>query len=259
LRARMQPVAVSFEAAPKRGGVFVSGARGSRPGRPFEPRFLAPQGDGREVRHLTTTFGGFIYIGKDMEQDGARGAGDAASIEREARRDDIDWEAIKHAYLHSGWSIRRICAKHGSTYGTLRSRAKAEGWVRIVPMKSLRPGRPPRLPGTPKTKGTTKDERRRRAVTERLFKIVEAKLTEIEERMAISESDRALESAADRERDARSLAALARIYAKLVELDDAAKKARGAEEDKQESAKETGQDADRLRQDLALRLKRLDQ
>lgn len=221
--------------------------RRSEPGRRF--RFaLAPETD--------------ITSAKDMEQDDARGVGEAGPHAAAPGRagSDVDWGAIKDAFLYSGWSIKRICAKHGSTYGTIRHRAETDGWVRVVPMKSLRPGRPPRLPGMPKKKHATKAQRRRREMVERLFKVLDAKLREIEERMAISDSEAAPpQSAADRERDTRGLTALARLLAKVIELDDAAREKEAGTADKTTSAKETGQDADRLRQDLALRLKRLDQ
>jgi hypothetical protein len=80
-------------------------------------------------------------------------------------------------------------------------------------MKSLRPGRPPRLPGMPKKKHATKAQRRRREMVERLFKALDAKLREIEERMTISDSEAPPQSAADRERDTRGLTALARLLA----------------------------------------------
>jgi len=182
-----------------------------------------------------------------MQQDDPRGEG------------GIDWDAIKHAYINSGWSLARIAAKHGSSADTIRARVRKYGWIRIVPMTPLRGGHPPRLAGVPKVTRATRNEVRRRQIAERLFTVVEAKLREIEERMAIRDSDSAPQSAADRERDARSLTALARVYAKLVDLDDAAKAKGDAEAAKQASVKETGQDADRLRQDLALRLKRFDQ
>ena len=201
-------------------------------------------------------------IGKDMAQDDARGEGEAGPhvVEPGTACGGIDWEAIKHAFLYSGWSIKRICAKHGSTYGTIRHRAEIDGWVRVVPMKSLRPGRPPRLPGMPKKKHATKNQRRRRAMVERLLNVLDAKLREIEEWMANGDSTIAApQSAADRERDTRGLTALARLLAKVIELDDATRAKEAGKTDKTMTAKETSQDADRLRRDLALRLKRLAQ
>ena len=58
---------------------------------------------------------------------------------------------------------------------------------------------------------------------DRLLKVLDRKLTEIETRMEEAHTEGAPHSAAELERDARSLTALARIYAKLVELDDEAK------------------------------------
>jgi hypothetical protein len=72
-----------------------------------------------------------------------------------------------------------------------------------------------------------------------------------------AESGEAMQSAADAERDARALIGFTRLYAKLIELDDAA---RAGGQGKTEGSKpEATDDADRLRRELALRLKRLNQ
>ena len=77
-------------------------------------------------------------------------------------------------------------------------------------------------------------------------------MSEIETRMA--ENDGRPQSAAEAERDARNLNSLARLYAKLVEMDEA-KAARGVPNDHKKT--KDGADADRLRRDLAGRLARL--
>ena len=93
----------------------------------------------------------------------------------------------------------------------------------------------------------------------RLLEALDNRLRLLEKRMApdggFGETG---QSAADAERDARTLSGLARLYAKLVELDDAARAgAIGRTEGR--SRPETSDDADRLRRDLALRLQRLNQ
>ena len=58
----------------------------------------------------------------------------------------------------------------------------------------------------------------------RLLEALDKRLMLLETRMAPdAELGGALQSAADAERDARTLTGLARLYAKLVELDDAAR------------------------------------
>ena len=190
-----------------------------------------------------------------MEQDDPQPEGGADA--RAAHRDGTDWGAIKHAVIDGDWSLRRIAEAYGVGETTIRCRMQKEGWVRLVGTKPLPSGRRAgATPGVPKEKRAKPKKFRRRQMVQRLFQVLDAKLTEIEERMAAGQSGEATATAADAERDARSLAALARLYAKLVELDEAAKQ--GGRGSKEESAKETSEDADRLRQDLALRLERLD-
>jgi hypothetical protein len=55
------------------------------------------------------------------------------------------------------------------------------------------------------------------------------------------------------------LSGLARLYAKLVELDDSARAGGKPGQDKSLAKPEATDDADRLRRDLALRLQRLNQ
>jgi hypothetical protein len=86
-----------------------------------------------------------------------------------------------------------------------------------------------------------------------LYQVLDVKLKEIETRMQQVEGESAApQSSADAERDVRSLTALARIYSKLVELDEAANRKGSG---KAEAAR--SDDADQLRRDLALRLERL--
>jgi hypothetical protein len=92
----------------------------------------------------------------------------------------------------------------------------------------------------------------------RLLEALDKKLTLLETRMAPDGGiDASGQSAADAERDARTLSGYARLYAKLVELDDAARAGGKGKTDR--SKPEATDDADRLRRDLALRLQRLNQ
>jgi hypothetical protein len=94
----------------------------------------------------------------------------------------------------------------------------------------------------------------------RLLEALDNRLTLLETRMAPdAELGEPAQSAADAERDARALSGLARLYAKLVELDDAARAGAKGNPDKSRPKPEATDDADRLRRDLALRLQRLNQ
>ncbi len=187
-----------------------------------------------------------------MEQDDARGADETRPL---AANRGIDWEAIKHAVLHSGLSYRRIAEKYGASEKTIANKAREEGWVRIVPLQRLPSGRKPRPPGSPAPKRPTAKQLRRKMV-QRLFAVLDAKLREIEERMANTACEGGSPtSAADTERDVRAFGQLMRIYAKLAALDDAERQKKG---DKQDNADlRTIEDADSLRREIALRIERL--
>jgi transposase len=199
--------------------------------------------------------------------DGPCADGEAASVEGEpptARSDDSRVEnasgafptvreAVEQDYVYGDLSIDRIAAKHGTSDKTVTRWAKEGGWVRLVGTRPLKPGRKPRPPGAPPAKRATIAEMHRRNLVRRLYQVLDVKLKEIETRMQQVEGESAApQSSADAERDVRSLTALARIYSKLVELDEAANRKGSG---KAEAAR--SDDADQLRRDLALRLERL--
>jgi hypothetical protein len=192
-----------------------------------------------------------------MEQDEPRQEGEAPQRAAPlAANTGIDWEAIKHAVLHSGLSYRRIAGKYGASEKTIANKARAEGWVRIVPLQRLPSGRKPRPPGVPAPKRPTADRIRRRKMIARLFAVLDAKLREIEERMENTAGEGAgPTSAADTERDVRAFGQLMRIYAKLAALDDAERDKKGDKEDNADLR--TIEDADSLRREIARRLERL--
>jgi hypothetical protein len=74
--------------------------------------------------------------------------------------------------------------------------------------------------------------------------------------MRIQQAENEGRSAADVERDARTLSALARVYAKLVKLDGTRKPA--TETESKPSQARSSEDAEQLRRDLARRLELLD-
>jgi hypothetical protein len=139
-------------------------------------------------------------------------------------------------------------------------RAKKEGWVRLVGTKRLKPGPKPRASREAETQRAAVEELRRRDIVRRLLEALDRRLIHLEKRMAPdAESGEPTQSAADAERDARTLSGLARLYAKLVELDDSASAKGKPDQDKSATKPEATDDADRLRRDLALRLQRLNQ
>ena len=96
-----------------------------------------------------------------------------------------------------------------------------------------------------------------KSLAARLYLAIDRKVQEIEMRMQQAEDEG--RSAVDVERDARTLSAFARVYAKLVEFDGAKKPATEKREtESKPSPARSSEDADQLRRDLALRLERLD-
>lgn len=172
-------------------------------------------------------------------------------------REETFWAGPKHDFLHSGMSIRRIAEKHVVTEGTLRHRIKAWGWVRVVPTQRVKPGPKLKRPEPCYGTGPNAEALYRKRIVARLFKVLDTKLRLLEERMANEVREGALQNAADTERDVRSFGSLMQIYAKLAALDDAARGARDSEQGSAAEGARTGDDADQLRRDLALRLERL--
>jgi transposase-like protein len=41
----------------------------------------------------------------------------------------VDWKKIKAEYIAGGTSYRKLCEKYGVPFGTLRRKAKQEGWT----------------------------------------------------------------------------------------------------------------------------------
>jgi len=203
----------------------------------------------------------FGISSSDMEHDDpldVEGAGPAPAAPGRTA-EGIDLAALEQDVVHGDWSLNRIAAKHGTSRWFVENYARLGGWVRLVGTKSLSRGRLPGCRNRTGPQNTTPEQRRLAKMARRLFRVLDARLTEIEERMAKAEANGEA-SAAEAERDMRSLSALARVYAKLVELDEAARKSQaGKGSDTPTPPTPRSDDADHLRRDLALRLERLNQ
>jgi hypothetical protein len=149
-----------------------------------------------------------------------------------------DWEAVAHDYAAGALSVAAICAAHSLTRATLYHRAKIDGW----PLR--RPGR----------------RRSRADLAKRLLGALELKMTRFENRMADSAASA---TAADSERDARTLNTLVRLFEKLkgLGLGEAATRrarpAKSAPAPAEDSSVKDAHDADALRGELARRLEKL--
>jgi hypothetical protein len=194
---------------------------------------------------------------KPPSPQGKRGKSRSSQISDETHNAPPDWAGAKHDFIHGDRSLDRIGRARGMSRTALVVRAKKEGWVRLVGTKPLKPGPKPRPPDEPKPKPTGQ---LRRDLARRLLEALDKRLMLLETRMAPDgELGVAMQSAADGERDARTLTGLARLLAKLVELNDAARAGAKGGTDKSVTKPEATDDADRLRRDLALRLQRLNQ
>lgn len=158
---------------------------------------------------------------------------------------------MKHDFTYSGMSLGRIGDAHGTTSGTIRHYAKLGGWVREVPTIPLRRGPSPKPSGTPKP---TLAQRRNQKLIARLLAALDKGLTQLEARM-IAKDGAAPMSAADVERNARSMGKLTQLLQELVKLDE---EARGVGQEMSQALEAT-EDADAFRRALALRLERLNQ
>jgi hypothetical protein len=191
----------------------------------------------------------------DGNDPGARGAAASGVDTSGVTAPGVDWDAVRHDFLHSGMAQRRIAWKHGTSANKMRERQRAEGWVRVAPCVK----RPTRWSGPRAGEPPTPTQLRRGRLNKRLHAILDAKLTELELRMA--ERKDGPQNAADTERDTRTLTAILQIITKLGALEDAARAADKNDKNANENADTTGarteDDADRLRRDLAARLARI--
>ena len=167
--------------------------------------------------------------------------------------DARDWGRVRYDFLYSGKSVARIAADHGLAKTTLRNRIKTFGWVRVIPTQPAKPGPKWKRPA-PDLSGPNGEDLRRRRIVARLFKVLDDKMALLEARMANAVDRASPESAADTERDARTITTLMQIYTKLAALDDAAQAKDGGSESRDGGSESRDgarrdDDADRLRRD----------
>jgi hypothetical protein len=158
---------------------------------------------------------------------------------RSAPLQEPDWRAVARDYRARILSVREICALHGIGLTKLYNQVELQGWPKR--QKNLRP--------TPLQQRKLETD-----MSQRLLGALVMKLTELENRM---KSTTETSSAADCERDARTLNTLVRLFEKLKSNAEA-----DASGDSKtvSSTNPTGQnkrDADCIRKDLTRRLTRL--
>jgi transposase-like protein len=172
-----------------------------------------------------------------------------------------DWDAIARDYVAGVLTVTEICTLHGVSSSALYHRANKLRW------KKRKGGAAPKASkAKTASRSTAASPRKRRAkqppdLTQRLLTALDQKMTEFETRMA----EGASLSAADSERDARTLNTLVRLFDKLKSFGEktgAVKKSATPTASATTSAPTSpsgtdAHDADRLRHELAQRLERL--
>jgi hypothetical protein len=207
----------------------------------------------RSMFRAAFSFRGLSQIGNEIEQ--AAAPADDPSVRPSGADRDYDWVAIRHAVIHSDWSLDRIAEEYGPHATTIGVRARQGGWTRLVGTAPLTTGRKPPPLGAKRGGRPPAAEVRRRRFVRRMFQVLDAKLGEMEARMEAAFREGVTQSAADTERDMRSVNQFMQIYAKLVALDE---EARGLSKTGSESLK-GAMDAEEFRRDLALRIRKLNQ
>ncbi len=153
-----------------------------------------------------------------------------------------DWAAITRDYAEGVLTVNEICAAHSISRSQLYYRSRAENW--------------------PLRRAFSRAARRRAQLdlTDRLVTALSLKMSEFENRMSGC-AGAALKTAADSERDARTLNTLVRLFEKLKSIDEksqaAAPLATLARPNKAGTIKRHANDADRIRTELANRFEKL--
>lgn len=146
-----------------------------------------------------------------------------------------DWDAIARDYAAGVLAVSDICALHSVSRRTLYRQAELDGW----PLRNFA--------------GLRVRRRSRDGLAKRLLSALDLKMTQFENRMVANASG---ETAADSERDARTLNTLVRLFDKLKGFGDKAEGGARASDCSAPAGKDA-HDADRLRHELAQRVARL--
>jgi len=144
----------------------------------------------------------------------------------------VDWRAIARDYTRADCTIMELCVRHSVSRSSLYRRIKAGVFASRSAHKAASPA-----------------ARDAHGLLRRLTHALDDKMTKFEQRLQCNE----LLSSADHEREARTLHSLLRMFERVSELSDAARKAAAAAP----AAKGFDADADIFRRQLAARLDKL--
>jgi len=182
---------------------------------------------------------------------------------RSRKKAGADWAVIARDYAASALTVSEICALHGIHRNILYRHVRSESWEKRAFRKhccnSLSVAADAPTPDQSMIAAnkplTSRPIKRPRNLARRLLTALDKKMTEFENRLA----EGGPFSAADSERDARTLNTLARLFDKLKDVGRKTRSTKAAtltSSDSNATGTQT-HDADRLRHDLAQRLEKL--
>ena len=155
-----------------------------------------------------------------------------------------DWDSIAEDYAASALTVPEICALYSISCSVLYDYAALHGWTKRSAVRDAAAiHRPP-------------SRRPKALLARRLLTALDHKMTEFETRMTQIAAGSLPATAADSERDARTLNTLVRLFDKLKGLGGKAAGGAGAPAKRRATGKDS-HDADRFRNDLARRLESL--
>jgi hypothetical protein len=185
--------------------------------------------------------------------------------------DDATWANVRSAYVDTTEPVTKICARVGIDTWTLYLRCREEHWPKRsiklaaaqAAAKKSATANPP-ADANPPDDPLPSNQRARLALIRRLYKAIDTKLKQMEKLMASATET----SAADHERETRTLTSLIRNFERVSEFDpdltrspalDRATPANShATSERADPAAAPGRaDADRLRRDITERLVRI--
>jgi hypothetical protein len=166
-----------------------------------------------------------------------------------------DWAAIRAAYESGSETPVAIARRYGIHHFNIYNSARRDAWVPPVPPLVVPPPRRPkpttlldRDAATPSNAIRTRKKTHRRMV-ERLYSIIDAKLSQMENRMPGQDDQKST----DHEREAKTIGTLISNIEKVQELDGDAAKSRTLN-NKAVTSTHLADDTERLGRDLAERL-----
>ena len=157
-----------------------------------------------------------------------------------------DWDAIAHDYAASTLTVSEICALHTVSRAALYGRAMLDGWIKRSDRRASAVHHPP-------PRHLAKGEA---DLARRLLTALDHKMTDFETRMTQAAAGALPATAADSERDARTLGTLVRLFDRLKGFGAKTAASAGTAAGSRTGGKDF-HDADLYRNDLARRLESL--